>query len=124
MAENDIASIDISDAYPYLSNGQTYYIVVWSPYFPNNYDWNWFLGDPVPFTVGDWVTPPDPEWQLGDVNHDGEVDVLDVTMMISYILGENPEGFYLSEANVDGDAEGAIDVADVTATIAIILGGE
>ena len=74
--------------------------------------------------MGDWPTPPEPEFPLGDVNHDGEVDVLDVTMMISYILGENPEGFYLDVANVDGDAEGAIDVGDVTATIAIILGGE
>lgn len=61
------------------------------------------------------------EWALGDVNHDGEVDVLDVTTMISYILGATPEKFYLTEANVDGDAEEVIDVADVTSLIELIL---
>ena len=61
------------------------------------------------------------EWQLGDVNHDGEVDVLDVTAMISYILGAAPDSFYLTEANVDGDADAAIDVNDVTMLIARIL---
>ena len=67
---------------------------------------------------------PVEEWDLGDVNHDHSVDVNDVTMMISYILGNDPEPFYLTEANVDGDAEGAIDVNDVTAVIAIILNAE
>ena len=64
---------------------------------------------------------PVEEWQLGDVNHDHSVDVNDVTMMISYILGTNPTPFYEAQANVDGDAEGAIDVNDVTSTINIIL---
>ena len=123
LAENEIATIDISGSYQ-LYEGRTYYVVIWSPYFPNNYSWNWWLTPPEPFTVGDWPTPPEPEFPLGDVNHDGEVDVLDVTMLISYILGENPEGFYLDVANVDGDDEGAIDVGDVTAAIALILDGE
>ena len=77
-----------------------------------------FMINPVDFQ--DYVEPVE-EWQLGDVNHDHSVDVNDVTMMISYILGTNPTPFYLTEANVDGDAEGAIDVNDVTATINIIL---
>ena len=72
------------------------------------------------FTYG--ADEPQPQWQLGDVNHDKSVDVSDVTAIISYILGNNPENFYLTEANVDMDAEGAIDVSDVTAVIAIILG--
>ena len=60
--DNGIATLDLSGAYPYyLYEGRTYYIVVWSPYFIGSYDWNWFLGQPVPFTVGDWVTPPEPE---------------------------------------------------------------
>ena len=67
---------------------------------------------------------PEPEWELGDVNHDHAVDVNDVTIMISYILGNDPEPFYLTEANVDGDAEDAIDVNDVTSLIAIILNAE
>lgn len=124
LADKEIATIDLSGAYPTLREGRTYYIVVWTPYFANSYDWNWFLSDPVPFTVGDWVTPPDPEWQLGDVNHDGDVDVNDVTALISYILGNVPEEFYLTEANVDGDADATIDVGDVTALISNILAAE
>ena len=64
---------------------------------------------------------PQPEWQLGDVNHDTFVNVADVTAMIQYILtsGAQPEEFYVEQANVDG--EGQINVADVTALIQIIL---
>ena len=62
---------------------------------------------------------PQPEWRLGDVNHDNAVDVADVTLMISYILGLNPDGFYTTEANCDG--AGSIDVSDVTALINMIL---
>lgn len=61
------------------------------------------------------------EWALGDVNHDGDIDVVDVTTMISYILGNVPDDFYLTEANVDADADGMIDVSDVTALIGLIL---
>lgn len=70
------------------------------------------------------LTLPEPAetWQLGDVNHDGFVDVGDVTALISHILGNTPDVFYFEEANVDQDAEGAYDVGDVTALIAIILG--
>jgi len=64
---------------------------------------------------------PQPEWQLGDVNHDTFVNVADVTALIQYILtsGAQPEEFYVEQANVDG--EGQINVADVTALIQIIL---
>ena len=84
-------------------------------------DGNTYKIQPVKFEK--YVEPVE-EWDLGDVNHDHSVDVNDVTMMISYILGNDPEPFYLTEANVDGDAEGAIDVNDVTSLIAIILNAE
>lgn len=77
------------------------------------------------FPYEGYVIPGDePGHDLGDVNHDGETDVNDVTAIISYILGANPEPFYLNEANVDGDDEGAIDVNDVTALITIILNAQ
>ncbi|MBR5102231.1 MAG: phosphodiester glycosidase family protein, partial [Muribaculaceae bacterium] len=56
---------------------------------------------------------------LGDVNGDGEIDVKDVTALITYILGDIPEDFVIENANVNG--EGEIDVQDVTAIINIIL---
>ena len=70
----------------YLTQGRTYYVVVWTPYFSYSYDWNWFLDDPVPFTVGDWVTPPDPQFLLGDVNNDEDVTIADVSALIDYLL--------------------------------------
>jgi len=56
----------------------------------------------------------------GDVNHDGSVNVLDVTLVIDYILDKNPENFHYEEANVNGDEY--INVLDVTKIIDIILG--
>ena len=53
----------------------------------------------------------------GDVDGDGTIDVADVTLLVSIILGNTPA---TDAADVDGDT--AIDVADVTQVVAIILG--
>ena len=73
-------------------------------YFP----WYWFN------IVEDLVTTTP-----GDCNGDGEVDVKDVTALITYILGTTPPNFNVDNANVNG--EGEIDVQDVTALINLIL---
>ena len=57
---------------------------------------------------------------LGDVNADGFVNVADVTMLISHILGTEPEGFNETMADVNHDSN--LNVADVTTLIAYILG--
>lgn len=57
---------------------------------------------------------------LGDANNDGVVDVADITVIASKILGNNPENFNAENADVNKD--GKIDVADITATAGIILG--
>ena len=116
-----MASIDLSGAYA-LTNGRTYYIVVWTPYFANSYDWMWFLDDPVPFTVGDWVTPPDPQFLLGDVNNDGNVDIADVTALIDYLLSQDATGINLNAADVNEDSE--VNIADATALIDMLLQGD
>ena len=118
LEDNGIATIDLSGAYSSLREGQTYYIVVWTPYFANSYEWMWFLNDPVPFTVGDWVTPPDPQFLLGDVNNDNEVNIADVTTLIDYLLDNNTE-INLDAADVKED--GVINIADVTALIDLLL---
>lgn len=56
----------------------------------------------------------------GDVNGDGEVDIEDVTALISRVLGNNPDPFIEANANVNG--EGEIDIEDVTALISLVLG--
>ena len=55
----------------------------------------------------------------GDVNHDGFVNISDVTYVISYILNKAPSPFYMNEADVNQD--GWINISDVTAIINIIL---
>ena len=57
---------------------------------------------------------------IGDANHDGKVNVLDVTLVIDYILDKKPKNFHFEEADVNGDH--LINVLDVTRIIDIILG--
>lgn len=55
----------------------------------------------------------------GDVDGNGTIDVTDVTLTISYILGETPDGFLPEAADVNND--GGVDVTDVTTMIDLIL---
>ena len=64
------------------------------------------------------------EWEdfvPGDVNGNGVVDIVDVTSIISFILGEIPQDFNEKAADVNGDNE--INIVDVTMVIDIILNG-
>ena len=68
------------------------------------------------------VIYPEPSSEMalkGDANNDGVVDVADITAIASYILGESPAGFNVT--NADANSDGTIDVADITATANIIL---
>ena len=58
-------------------------------------------------------------FRTGDVNHDNMVDVDDVTLLISYVLGA-PAGTFCTECG-NVNQSGAIDVDDVTLLISIIL---
>ncbi len=55
----------------------------------------------------------------GDVNGDGVIDVVDVTMTIGYVLGRLDDGFNIAAADLDGDGE--ISVTDVVKIIFIVL---
>lgn len=55
----------------------------------------------------------------GDVNHDGKVDVADVTTLVDYILGNTPQEFNSNNCDVNEDTK--IDVSDVTSLVDIIL---
>jgi hypothetical protein len=56
---------------------------------------------------------------LGDVNYDGKVDIVDVTMTISHISGTTPEGFIEAAADMDGSGE--VDTADLPPLVNILL---
>lgn len=55
----------------------------------------------------------------GDVNHDGFINIYDVTLMIDYILGLSPTNFHVAEADINNDSY--INIYDVTMIIDIIL---
>ncbi|MBR5655705.1 MAG: dockerin type I repeat-containing protein [Prevotella sp.] len=54
----------------------------------------------------------------GDVNHDGKVDVSDVTLLVNIVLNKATDEFN----NADLDGNGNVDVGDVTTLVNIILG--
>ena len=56
---------------------------------------------------------------MGDVNGDGIVNIVDVTSVISHILGNTPENFSVAAADVNLD--GIINIVDVTSIIDIVL---
>ena len=58
----------------------------------------------------------------GDVNHDGKVDVADVTTLVDHILGNTPQGFNPNNCDVNNDSK--IDVSDVTSLVDIILNND
>ena len=58
------------------------------------------------------------EFSLGDVNMDGDINIADVTSLISYILGNPPEVFDKQLADVNGD--GVVNVTDVTNLIDLL----
>ena len=85
--------------------------------------WDGWSDNSLTYTDGtEFVIPSSgPEFDLGDVDHNGSVDIEDVTLLISYVLGNNPDGFFTDVANCDG--EGAIDISDITALINRVLSG-
>ena len=62
----------------------------------------------------------DPDYQLGDVDHSGDVGISDVTALIDYLLGGNDDACITCG---DLDADGVISISDVTALIDLLLTG-
>ena len=58
-------------------------------------------------------------YKPGDVDHDGTVSLNDILITVSYILGENPSGFYKTNADLVND--GNISLADIIQIVDIIL---
>ena len=62
---------------------------------------------------------PQPEYEIGDVNHDHAVSISDVTTLIDMLLSGVDE--FPAEANVNGDE--TVSISDVTALIDKLLSG-
>lgn len=63
---------------------------------------------------------PEESFPKGDVNGDGNVDVIDINILVSIILGADDPSKYGNRAHVNGNE--TIDVTDINAVISIILG--
>lgn len=59
---------------------------------------------------------------MGDVNNDDKVTVTDISLMVSYIMKENPFNFVFAKGDMDDD--GGISVTDITRIVQKILNGE
>ena len=66
------------------------------------------------------ISEPPHGYALGDVNHDGNVSIKDVTDLIDYLLGSSSSICTIC-ADVNGDEN--VTIADVTALIDMLLGG-
>ena len=55
----------------------------------------------------------------GDVNMDGEVDIVDATTLINYLLYDDPTGVNLTAADMNADGE--VDIVDATTLINYLL---
>ena len=56
---------------------------------------------------------------MGDVNHDGFLSIVDVTLLVDHVLGNNPPNFFIENADVTGD--GIISISDITRLVDILL---
>ena len=58
-------------------------------------------------------------YALGDVNHDGDVTVVDVILLVSHILGEKVDDFHIENADVNNDNE--LNVSDAIGIVDMVL---
>ena len=62
----------------------------------------------------------DTDYPLGDCNHDSTVSVIDIVILVDYISGQNPNGFFIENADVT--QEGDVNVLDIIGIVNIIMG--
>lgn len=62
------------------------------------------------------------DFKRGDVNHDSKVDINDVVLTVSYVLGEPVTGFYVAQADTNKDNK--VDIVDIVKIVDIILNGD
>ena len=87
--------------------------------YPNGETWN-FNGSGNEMVINcipyeGYVIPGDPEYQLGDVNFDGVLNLTDITLLISAVI----ESGQIENADMNGDGE--VNVTDVTLLISTVI---
>jgi hypothetical protein len=77
-------------------------------------------GDALTINIASFENYVEPQGLRGDVDDDKTVDINDVTALIDYLLGTNPN---INMDNADCDLDNAILIDDVTALIDFLLTG-
>ena len=103
---------------------------LWSMSWPASGDKNIYgvickVGDALMINVADFKTYVEPSFVYGDVNKDGNVNIGDVTALISAVLAgtTSVETDTFNPLAADLTGEGNINVGDVTALISYVLSG-
>ena len=79
-------------------------------------------GRPVMLVVNKSLTPVGPEYILGDANGNGEVEIGDVTSVLT--LMATPEATGYNNKAADANENGEIEIGDVTTILTIMANGE
>lgn len=67
-----------------------------------------------------WFILVEDVFAMGDVNHDGQVNITDVTIMVDHVLGEQPKIFY--KENADMNHDGQVNITDISSVVDTMLG--
>ncbi|MBR6948013.1 MAG: hypothetical protein IKH53_08685, partial [Muribaculaceae bacterium] len=95
-----------------LTAGGTYFYRVKAHYTDDNWS-EWSKAKTVT------LTGEDHGYEIGDVNHDGSVNINDVTELIDYLLGTADICIICADVNSDNE----VSIGDVTALIDLLLEG-
>ena len=60
------------------------------------------------------------EFPMGDVNHVGQVNITDISLVVDHVLGSQPKVFY--KENADMNHEGQVNVTDISLLVDATLG--
>jgi len=86
-------------------------------YANNEIDTEWMLS-----VIDDLLSENCSDWNLGDINNDNIINVLDVINLINYILGTTTPDeceYFISDLNYDS----SLDILDIVLMVNLIFGG-
>ena len=93
--------------------GTSYYLAMQNPHTTSTSPW----GSWIEFRVCE--PKVDPEYEVGDVNGDGEVDITDINAIVALLLGQGNEEH---KARADVNSDGDVDITDVNTLVKMQLG--